>query len=133
MAQKSSQASSSTATRHRARTPEITSTDDLFIPGVRNITVPNIPPTIGIDMRVMPHVSRCPIFEPPRSIQLEEDTVALVASHLETVEIVGGCPIIRTPSSGLELVNFRENVGQGALGDARPKPAGWSERILLIC
>ena len=129
MAQKSTQASTSSAIRPRARTPEISSTasaDDLFLPGVRNITVTNVPPTIGINVRVMPHVSRCPIFEPPRSIQLEEDTVALVASHLESVEIVEGRPVIRTPSSGLELVNFRENVGQGALGDVRPRPAGWA-------
>ena len=72
----------------------------------------------------MPHVSRCPIFEAPRSVQLEEDTVAIVAAHLENVEIVGGRPIIRTPSTGLELVNFREEEGQGSLGGARPRPAG---------
>ena len=65
-------------------------------------------------------------LSPPRCINLEEDTVALVASHLESVEIVEGRPVIRTPSSGLELVNFRENVGQGALGDVRPRPAGWA-------
>ena len=124
MAQKPVNASPSTEARPRANTPEVSNTDELFIPGVRHITVTNIPPTIGINMRVVPHVSRCPIFEPPRSIQLEEDTVAVVASHLETVEIIGGRPIIRTPSSGLELVNFRENVGQGALGGARPRPAG---------
>ena len=124
MAQKSTQASSSTGVRPRANTPEIADTDDLFIPGVRKITVPNVPPTIGFDMRVVPHVSRCPIFEAPRSIQIEEDTVALVASHLENVEIVGGRPIIRTPSSVLELVNFRADEGQGALGGVRPKPAG---------
>ena len=104
---------------------------NLFIPGVRKITVPNVPPTIGFDMRVVPHVSRCPIFEAPRSIQLEEDTVALVASHLENVEIVGGRPIIRTPSSGLELVNFRADEGQGALGGVRPKPAG-QENLRVI-
>ena len=92
----------------------------------------NIPPTIGIDMRVMPHVSRCPIFEPPRSIQLEEDIVALVASHLESVEIIGGRPIICTPSSGLEMVNFRENEGKGALGGTRPRPAGGSELKWLV-
>ena len=126
MAQRSVNVSPSTEARPRANTPEVSNTDDLFIPGVRRITVTNVPPTIGIDLRVIPHVSRCPIFEPPRSIQLEEDTVAIVAAHLETVEIVGGRPIIRTPSSGLEFVNFRENEGKGALGGARPRPAGWS-------
>ena len=126
MAQKPVNAFPSTEVRPRANTPEELNTDDLFIPGVRRITVTNVPPTIGIDLRVIPHVSRCPIFEPPRSIQLEEDTVAIVASHLETVEIIGGRPIIRTPSSGLEIVNFRDNEGQGALGGARPRPAGWT-------
>ena len=126
MAQRPVNASPSTEVRPRANTPEVSNTDDLFIPGVRRITVTNVPPTIGIDLRVIPQVSRCPIFEPPRSIQLEEDTVAIVASHLETVEIIGGRPIIRTPSSGLELVNFRDNEGKGALGGARPRPAGWS-------
>ena len=109
-------------------TPEITDTDDLFLPGVRKITVPNVPPTIGFNIRIIPHVSRCPIFEAPRSIQLEEDTVAIVATHLENVEIVGGRPIIQTPSSGLELVNFRAEEGQRVLGGIRPKPAGWSVR-----
>ena len=110
MAQKSTstKATSSAGVRPRANTPEITDTDDdLFLPGVRKITVPNVPPTIGFNIRVIPHVSRCPIFEAPHSIQLEEDTVAIVASHLESVEIVGGRPIIRTPPSILELVNFR--------------------------
>ena len=128
MAQKSTstKTSSSAGVRPRVNTPEITDTDDLFLPGVRKITVPNVPPTIGFNIRVVPHVSRCPIFEAPRSIQLDEDTVAIVASHLESVEIVGGRPIIRTPSSGLELVNFRAEEGQGALGVIRPKPAGCS-------
>ena len=126
MAQNTSTAKSSSpaGSRPRAGTPEITDTSDLFLPGVRKITVTNIPPTIGFNIRVMPHVSRCPIFEAPRSVQLEEDTVAIVAAHLENVEIVGGRPIIRTPSTGLELVNFREEEGQGSLGGARPKPAG---------
>ena len=126
MAQNTSSAKSSSpaGSRPRAGTPEITDTSDLFLPGVRKITVTNIPPTIGLNIRVMPHVSRCPIFEAPRSVQLEEDTVAIVAAHLENVEIVGGRPIIRTPSTGLELVNFREEEGQGSLGSARPKPAG---------
>ena len=125
MAQNNSAKSSSpSGSRPRAGTPEITDTSDLFLPGVRNITVTNIPPTIGLNIRVIPHVSRCPIFEAPRSVQLEEDTVAIVAAHLETVEIVGGRPIIRTPSSGLELVNFREEEGQGSLGGVRPRPAG---------
>ena len=94
MAQKSStsQTSSSAGVRPRVTTPEITDTDDLFLPGVRKITVPNVPPTIGFNIRIVPHVSRCPIFEAPRTIQLEEDTVAIVASHLENVEIVGGGP-----------------------------------------
>ena len=126
MAQNNSSAKSSSpaGSRPRAGTPEITDTSDLFLPGVRKITVTNIPPTIGLNIRVMPHVSRCPIFEAPRSVQLEEDTVAIVAAHLENVEIVGGRPIIRTPSTGLELVNFREEDGQGSLGGARPRPAG---------
>ena len=125
MAQNNSAKSSSlSGSRPRAGTPEITDTSDLFLPGVRKITVTNIPPTIGLNIRVIPHVSRCPIFEAPRSVQLEEDTVAIVAAHLETVEIVGGRPIIRTPSSGLELVNFREEEGQGSLGGVRPRPAG---------
>ena len=125
MAQNNSAKSSSpSGSRPRAGTPEITDTSDLFLPGVRKITVTNIPPTVGLNIRVIPHVSRCPIFEAPRSVQLEEDTVAIVAAHLETVEIVGGRPIIRTPSSGLELVNFREEEGQGSLGGVRPRPAG---------
>ena len=125
MAQNNSAKSSSPAgSRPRAGTPEITDTSDLFLPGVRKITVTNIPPTIGLNIRVIPHVSRCPIFEAPRSVQLEEDTVAIVAAHLENVEIVGGRPIIRTPSTGLELVNFREEEGQGSLGGVRPRPAG---------
>ena len=126
MAQNTSPAKSSSpaGASPRAGTPEITDTSDLFLPGVRKITVTNIPPTIGFNIRVMPHVSRCPIFEAPRSVQLEEDTVAIVAAHLENVEIVGGRPIIRTPSTGLELVNFRVEEGQGSLGSARPKPAG---------
>jgi len=116
--------SMSSGARPRAETPEITDTDDLFLPGVRRITVTNVPPTIGFNIRVIPHVSRCPIFEAPRSVQLEEDTVAIVAAHLERVEIVGGRPIIRTPSSGLEMVNFRTESDSGALGGVRPKPAG---------
>ena len=126
MAQNTSSAKSSSpaGSRPRAGTPEITDTSDLFLPGVRKITVTNIPPTIGLNIRVIPHVSRCPIFEAPRSVQLEEDTVAIVAAHLENVEIVGGRPIIRTPSTGLELVNFREEEGQGSLGGVRPRPAG---------
>ena len=126
MAQNTSPAKSpsSAGARPRAETPEITDTSNLFLPGVRRITVTNVPPTVGFNIRVIPHVSRCPIFEAPRSVQLEEDTVALVAAHLENVEIVGGRPIIRTPSTGLELVNFRTEDGQGALGGARTKPTG---------